>query len=133
MTAIDTNVVVRLLANDDPRQAGRAARLLSAGKVLVPATVLLETEWVLRAAYGAERPVIAQALRKFLALPDVVCDQLTAVLQALDAYSAGLDFADAMHLAMAKGTATRFASFDRDLKRRAARLHGAIPVFEPEE
>lgn len=131
MTAIDTNIIVRLLANDDPDQAARASRLLDEGRVFVATTVILETEWVLRAAYGADRNTIRQALQKFLALPGVTVEHQAVVLQALDAYAAGMDFADALHLAAAKGHATRFATFDQNLKKRAARLHGTVPVVEP--
>lgn len=51
MTALDTNVVVRFLVNDDDQQAQRARALIAAGNVHIPPTVLLETEWVLRSAY----------------------------------------------------------------------------------
>jgi predicted nucleic-acid-binding protein len=49
--AVDTNVIVRLVANDDPAQSPRAARLFAREDVYVPKTVVLETEWVLRVAY----------------------------------------------------------------------------------
>jgi len=48
MIAVDTNIVVRLLTNDDPEQAGRAAAVVKNGPVFIPKTVVLETEWVLR-------------------------------------------------------------------------------------
>lgn len=131
MTAIDTNLIVRLLANDDPDQTTRAARLLKENQVFVATTVILETEWVLRSAYRADRGVIQQSLRKFMALPNVFIEHEAAVLQALEAHAAGMDFADALHLASACGRATRFATFDQPLRRRAASQHGAIPVFEP--
>jgi predicted nucleic-acid-binding protein len=61
MIAVDTNVVVRFLTNDEPRQARRAANLFHREEVLLPRTVLLECEWVLRHAYGIGREVIAEA------------------------------------------------------------------------
>ena len=132
MIAIDTNIIVRLIANDDPDQASRVVRLLESGKVFVSLTVILETEWVLRSAYQADRKAIHLALGKFVALPSVVVEHPTAISQALDAYAAGMDFADALHLAAANGHAARFATFDRNLKKHAARQHGAVPVFEPQ-
>jgi predicted nucleic-acid-binding protein len=132
MIAIDTNIIVRLLANDDPDQTARALRLLKEDRVFVASTVILETEWVLRSAYRADRGAIQQSLRKFLALPNVFIENERAVLQALEAHAAGMDFADALHLATAHGRATRFATFDQSLQRRAASQHGAIPVFEPQ-
>ena len=50
--ALDTNVLVRLLVNDDPAQAEQAAALIDASAAcFVPITVALELEWVLRGAY----------------------------------------------------------------------------------
>ena len=46
MTAVDTNVVVRLLAQDDPKQTAAARALFSAGSIWIAKTVLLETAWV---------------------------------------------------------------------------------------
>ena len=51
MIAIDANVVVRLLVDDDHGQFRRARRLLAASPVFVANTVLLECEWVLRSVY----------------------------------------------------------------------------------
>ena len=93
MIAIDTNIIVRLLANDDPDQTARALRLLKEDRVFVASTVILETEWVLRSAYRADRGAIQQSLRKFLALPNVFIENEYAMLQALEAHAAGMDLA----------------------------------------
>jgi predicted nucleic-acid-binding protein len=118
--AIDTNVVVRLLTNDDPAQAARAADLLARERVLVPKTVLLETEWVLRYSYELPQPVVLAAFRKLLGLPQVVAEDATAIARALELYEGGMDFADALHLASARD-ATAFATFDTRLAKRAGR------------
>ena len=97
--AVDTHVLVRLFVADDPPQARRARKLIERKGVVVAATVLLAAEWVLRAAYGSDRARIAEAFRRFLGLPRVSPDAPAVVAQALDAYDAGLDFADALHLA----------------------------------
>lgn len=52
MVAVDTNVLVRLLVNDDARQARRARALFEREEIFISPTVLLESEWVLRSAYG---------------------------------------------------------------------------------
>ena len=49
MIAVDTNLVVRLLANDDRHQVRKASEVFAANEVLLSKTVLLETEWVLAA------------------------------------------------------------------------------------
>ena len=51
MIAVDTNVLVRLLTGDDPAQTQRSVELFAQESILIPKTVLLETEWVLRYSY----------------------------------------------------------------------------------
>ena len=123
MIALDTNVVVRFLVNDDRAQGRRARDLIARGSVFVGATVLLETEWVLRSAYGFPTTEIGRFFRALLGLPAIATDDPERIARALDGYDAGLDFADALHLAFA-GSAGSFATFDRRLARRAARLTG---------
>lgn len=121
MIALDTNVVVRLLVDDDPSQTRRARTLLQTRTALVPPTVLLETEWVLRGAYGIARADIARSLRALLGLPAVVFGSAQAVAQALAWFEAGLDFADALHLALSE-EAEEFVTFDARFAKRARRI-----------
>ena len=121
MIAIDTNVVVRLLVNDDPAQTRRARTLLETRTVLVTPTVLLEAEWVLRGAYGIARADIARSLRALLGLPAIVLGSAQAVALALAWFEAGLDFADALHLALGD-EAEEFVTFDSRFAKRARRI-----------
>jgi hypothetical protein len=66
-------------------------------RVLVLESVLLESEWGLRAVCGFSREEISRALRAFLALPGVTVDERMLVLQVLDWFDEGFDFADALH------------------------------------
>ena len=120
MIAVDTNVVVRLLTNDEPDQAARAARLFEREAVFLPKTVLLETEWVLRFSYEIPQPVVLAAIRKLLGLSQVAAEDATAIARALELYEGGMDFADALHLASTRD-ATAFATFDTRLAKRAGR------------
>ena len=62
MTAVDTNVLLRIVTNDDKSQAARAAAFLQKqDRVYLAKTVLLEFEWVLRRAYGFAPPEILAA------------------------------------------------------------------------
>lgn len=130
MIALDTNVLVRLLTNDEPGQARRAAALIEKHPVFVPKSVLLETEWVLRHAYGLGRPAIHAAFEKLLGLPQLAVEHSGAVREALEAYAAGLDFADALHMASSR-MAERFVTFDQHLIKKAGRLPGLMPLAEP--
>lgn len=127
--AVDTNVVVRFLARDDPDQAPRAKALLERGGVFVLRTVVLETAWILRTGYGFDRDAIADGITKVLGLPGVEAEDAPAVAQALTWFRRGLDFADALHLA-SSGQAEAFATFDRALRRRARPL-GSTPLVAP--
>lgn len=127
MIAIDTNVLVRLLVGDDPGQARRARRLVERSEVFVPASAILEAEWVLRSAYGFEAPAISRAFRGFLGLANVAPESPAILAQALDAYDAGLDFADALHLCSSH-PASAFHTFDRRLVRAA---RGFSVVVQP--
>jgi predicted nucleic-acid-binding protein len=127
--AIDTNVVVRFLVGDEASQAAKARAVIAAGEVYIATTVLLESEWVLRAAYGFAPARVAAALRGLAGLPGVAVETPERLAQALDWMDAGMDFADALHLAQAGGC-TAFLSFDRKLARTAAGLSG-VPVEQP--
>lgn len=113
MTALDTNILVRVLTEDDPAQVEAARDLLGSDDSFhVPITVLLETGWVLEALYELDPTVVANGLRQFLGLPNVEIDRPNQVAQALHWYEEGMDFADAIHLAWSED-ADRLATFDQ--------------------
>ena len=112
MIAIDTNIVVRYLTGDHPEQSGRARQIVDGQPVFVPVTVVLETEWVLRSAYGYKPGDVARALRAFGGLPQVTIEDAATVAAALDLAERGMDFADALHLGRASGQDV-FLTFDR--------------------
>jgi predicted nucleic-acid-binding protein len=99
----------------------RARAAVEEAKCWVSATVLLETEWVLRGAYGFRTADIVAAFRRFAGLDRVSLEAQEAIAQALDWTERGLEFADALHLAMAADQ-DGFLTFDRKLVRAAARL-----------
>ena len=119
MRAIDTNVLVRFLVADDKAQAAKARAAIEAGAVFVTMTVLLESEWVLRSAYGFAPAQIAESLRGFAGLPGITIEDPASLAQALDWIVAGIDFADALHLGAAEGCSA-FLSFDRQFVKAAA-------------
>ncbi len=120
MHAIDTNVLVRLLTGDDAEQTKRVAALFKKETIFIPKTVLLETEWVLRRLYRLDSGVVVSAFRKLSGLSNVEIEQPLVITQALQWCKAGMDFADALHLASSQ-TSSKFATFDEQLKKSAPR------------
>ena len=119
MLAIDTNVLVRFVVDDDPRQARVARALLESEDAFVSSTVLLEAEWVLRSGYAFSRPAVLEALNAICGLPGVILAEPSRVMTALGWMKAGMDFADALHLAATEGC-DAFVTFDRRLAKSAA-------------
>jgi len=109
------------LTADEPLQAERARTIFKQQAVLLLKTVLLEAEWVLRSSYRFDRSHIADAFTALLGLPTVICEEVSAVSDAIRWMRRGLDFADALHLASAR-PAGSFATFDGDLANRAVKI-----------
>ena len=120
MIAVDTNVIVRLLTGDDPREATAARSLFAAGPIWIAKTVLLETCWVLRSLYGFEELAIRDAFTKLLGLKNVHAEDEACVAAALALTAQGIELADAMHLSSRPPGAT-FVSFDKPFVHRAKR------------
>ena len=134
MAALDTNVLVRWLTNDDARQSAAAAALFdehsqSGEPLFVPVTVMLETEWVLRARYRFDKTSITAALDALLSTAELGFQHETALEQALWRFKkeGSADFADCLHVALV-GDAERgpLLTFDR----KASRMDGACLLTE---
>ena len=129
MIAVDTNVLIRYVTNDDPAQARKAANLLGGTEtIFIAHSVLLEMEWILRAIYELPRPAILNAIRQVLGLPSTRVDQAVLIAETLERYERGFDFADALHLALTS-TASRLVTFDKRFVR-AAEAVGLAAVSE---
>ena len=128
MLAIDTNLVIRYLTNDHPKQSPRARALIDGEAVFVAVTVMLEVEWVLRSTYEYRPADVAHAMRSFAGLPTVTVEDGAVVATALDLAERGMDFADALHLGKA-AHCSGMASFDRKFVK-AAKAAGYNTVRE---
>ncbi len=91
--AVDTNVLVRAVVQDDPEQADVASKTLKAEILAVATSCLCEFVWVLRRVYGFRSPAIAAAIRELLAAANVETNR-PAVEAGLAMLDAGGDFAD---------------------------------------
>lgn len=131
MRALDTNVLARFFIDDaDDTQAAKqrpAAVAALAERAFISVTVLLELEWVMRGFYGLPPTDISRVLRALTTIEHITLEDRDAVLEAVDAFGKGLDFADALHMARSS-RASRFATFDRRLAKRARGLALKPPV-----
>jgi len=120
MIGLDTNVLVRYLAQDEPAQSARATRLIERQLSerepgFIGLVVLVETCWVLRRLYGATAAELRDTVRDLLDTRQFVIEQRTVVLRAVARLGDGAgDLADAL---IAEGAAeagcTRTVTFDR--------------------
>jgi predicted nucleic-acid-binding protein len=132
MIAIDTNVLVRILVDDQREQVARAARLVAAQDVFVSTTVLLETEWVMRGLYELSKDTVAASMASFCGLDNVVVEGGAALQRVLSAYRSGADFADALHLLSCEAnTIATFATFDEKLRKRLRGFSKTVSLVAP--
>lgn len=123
MTALDTNVLVRFLVQDDAKQHRRASAFVEAaskrnGSLLVVEVVLCELVWVLRYSYKVPRAKVVAVLRQLLQARQLKILAKDLVARAVDSYEAGRgDFADYLirEQALVAG-ADAVATFDRELR-----------------
>lgn len=114
----DTNILVRVMVEDNPRQARLArAALLAASRIVIPTPVFCELVWVLARGYDKSTGDIADAIRRLLATAKLDADR-AAVAFGLAILDAGGDFADgAIAYDGAKAGGEVFMSFDKDAVR----------------
>src|SRR5580704_16476467 len=107
MAAADTNVLVRLLLDDDEEQA-RAARsfLRSNAPLFVSHIVLAETAWVLASAYRFKRAELEKLIEMLLDTEGIAIERPAVVRTALDHFTVSrADFADCLILATVQSAA----------------------------
>lgn len=127
MIAVDSNIVVRFLVRDSESQYGKAESLFLNQHLIVPVTVVLECEWVLRRVYAKPKMEILASFDKLLAMTNVEFGEQDAVSQAILWCREGLDFADALHLALSRPVEV-LHTFDRAFASAAAKLNPPIAV-----
>ncbi len=123
MRAIDTNVLVRLAARDDPRQVAVAEAFVSSG-AWVSTIVLVEAIWVLSTVYGLGAARLAAAVEMFLNHRQLSLQEPDAVVAALAHFRKrpALGFSDCLVLEVArKAGHLPLGTFDRGL----AKIDGA--------
>jgi predicted nucleic-acid-binding protein len=117
MRAIDTNVLVRLIARDDARQAAAAEAFVEKG-AWVPVLALAEATWVLATVYELSSKDLAKMIEMLLDHRDLVLQDSEAVQEALKLFKAkpALGFSDCLMLHLArKAGHLPLGTFDRSL------------------
>ncbi len=99
MIAVDTNIIIRFLVHDDEKQYKKSFSIFNTHDIFIPDTVILETEWVLRYAYGFSPDAICDALVKLFGLNNIHLSNPAFIAQAIEWHRQGMDFSDALHLA----------------------------------
>ncbi len=126
---IDTNIIIRILTNDDKKQAEKSRQLIAMNQIFISNTVILETEWVLRYSYKLPQADICKSFIKLFGLPNIHLENRATINKAIQWCIAGLDFADALHLASTKNL-DKFYTFDQKLLARSKSLD-SIQVLKP--
>lgn len=117
MIGVDTNVLIRAILDDDPKQSPLARKAIEkAREILVPVTVVVEVAWVLKSV-GWNRSQVHEALSILAMQSSVHLDRAPEILAALAAFKEGpADFADYLVLYQAKSLgAQKLLTFDRKL------------------
>jgi len=117
MRAVDTNVLVRLITRDDPRQTTSAETFVASG-AWVSTLALAEAVWVLASVYELNAEDQARAIGMLLDHRQLVLHDRESVAAALRLFQTkpSLGFSDCLMLEMArKAGHLPLGTFDRDL------------------
>lgn len=119
MISLDTNILVRFLTQDEPRQARAASDLISGltedNPAFVCREVLVELVWVLERSYGFSRSKIAGALVGLLAAIELIIEEADSVGAILHLYDGkGFGFSELMiRQASRRSGSQHLATFDK--------------------
>lgn len=123
MTGLDTNILLRFLAQDDPMQSPRANAVMASLTISEPGwiglTSIVEIVWVMTSQKRLDRRGIASLLSRLLTREEIVIEQASLVESAMQLYRKGnADFADCLIATSAKAAGcSRTLTFDRKAAR----------------
>lgn len=130
MTALDTNILVRYLAQDDEDQFRAVLRLLSTSTAhyFVCDLVLAETDWVLRSLYGWTPGEVADSFARLTTIHNLHFEDEARLRASLKALREGADLADELIVRHGRTRGcSHFVTFDKAITKRHkpfARLPG---------
>lgn len=117
MRAVDTNVLVRLITRDDPRQVAAAEAYVAKG-AWVPHLAVAEVTWVLESVYERAPAAIATAVEMLLSHEQLIVQDEEVVAAAVAQFRQRpkVGFSDCLMLEVArKAGHTPLGTFDRGL------------------
>lgn len=121
MTALDTNVLVRYLTQDDETQFLKVLRMLNRKRAtfFVCDLVLVETDWVLRSLYEWSVIEVADAFARLTTIHNLAFENEGRLRASLRALREGADLADELLVRICRNHgAKNFATFDKEIIRR---------------
>ena len=115
MRAIDTNIIIRLVTQDDQEQLSTALTIIGFPFLVLP-TVILESVWVLQSVYKVDRVALAAKLTEIVGHENANLVSGNAMMWAVERFAMGADFADMLHIALAsEAKASQFSTFDKSI------------------
>jgi predicted nucleic-acid-binding protein len=101
MIALDTNVLVRYIVQDDPKQAKLANQLIHSLTAAEPGYIglisVIELVWVMQSCYEASKEEVVAVLDKLLRTQELIIENAETVHKALSAFSKSkADFSDCL-------------------------------------
>lgn len=127
MIALDTNVLLRFVLDDDAQLASAARRLIERNECRISLVAAAETGFVLMSLYNTSRLEVVDTFRRLLPLPTLHFEQEDRLARALDGVEAGIDWGDAVLWAAAPAGAA-LITFDKAFAKRATALGWDVRV-----
>lgn len=123
MIGLDTNVLVRFLTQDDPKQSAKANRVINQelsekNQGFVSHPVLMELIWVLRFSYDQSKETLIHVIENLLVTKQLQIERADLVYLALQKYVNGqADFSDALIYMLAESAGCeKTLTFDKKSK-----------------
>jgi len=124
MTAVDTNIIVRFLLNDDSEQSPIARDIIRDKSVFISDDVFAETTYILHKRYGNPRPQVGEWLTALAGLENVSVSSVELIKKAFEYYTDtnSLDITDCMLAARHFVDNFDIATFDKALQKKIAAI-----------
>ncbi len=120
---VDTNILIRYLVGDDPKQQSQAQRWFREAergkrKLVIKPIVVAETCFVLESFYQKKRGEIADAFEVILSQKWLLVEERKVLLKLFFWYCQGLHFVDSYLISWAQENKASVLSFDQKVKKK---------------